>query len=213
MQTTILFDLDGTLIDSTEAILEAFHYACRENAFDLPKDEEIKALIGHPLDEMFFRLGVERHQTDIFVNSYKTLYRQISESKTKLLPFAEEAIISAGKFARLGIVTTKTAHYSEILLEHIGVMHHFEVLIGRENVTHPKPHPEPVHKALEAMQSTPESTWLIGDTCMDILSAREAGIRGIAVASGYASKAQLESCQSEIKEHALEAVEWIRENR
>ena len=89
---TILFDLDGTLIDSTEAILESFH-----NSYDVfkmahPSDEAIKSLIGHPLDVMYARLGVKEKKVWDMVNTYKQHYRKISTQKTELLPFAKEAV-------------------------------------------------------------------------------------------------------------------------
>lgn len=143
---TILFDLDGTLIDSTEAILESFHNSYRVHERPSPDNEAIKALIGHPLDVMYRELGIEEAMVWTFVDTYKAHYRKISCEKTVLLECARDAIEEASKFARLGIVTTKTGKYSRELLEHFGVMHYFEVLIGREDVENPKPHPEPIHK-------------------------------------------------------------------
>lgn len=208
--TTILFDLDGTLIDSTEAILEAFEYACVQNHFPVPSESEITALIGYPLDVMFEKSGVPREKAMVFVNSYKSLYRQISNGKTDLLPMAKEAVESAAEFARLGVVTTKTARYSRILLEHLDIMHRFEVLIGREDVENPKPHPEPIFKAMESMKADSKHTWMIGDTCMDILAAKAAGINAIGVTTGYATPEQLKECDSLITDDVYEAIAYLR---
>ena len=147
----LLFDLDGTLIDSTEAILESFHHAFDFYNYPHPDDEAIKALIGHPLDYMFAHLGVQEEKVWDFVAVYKEHYRDISTQKTVLLPHAKEAVELAATFAKLGIVTTKTGKYSRVLMEHFGLMDKFEVLIGREHVEHPKPHAEPILKALEAI--------------------------------------------------------------
>ena len=75
-QTTLLFDLDGTLIDSTPAILDGFHYAFAHLGAAEPSDEAIKRLIGHPLEVMFERLGVMRDVQN-FVFAYKQRYAQI----------------------------------------------------------------------------------------------------------------------------------------
>ena len=149
----ILFDLDGTLIDSTEAILESFGVAFKTFEKEIPDDRLIKAEIGHPLDVMFATLGVEEEKLEAYVHAYKMHYREISCAKTVLLPEAREAVELASKHATLGVVTTKTALYSIELLEHMGLMSYFDVLIGRENVTHPKPHPEPIEKALSSLDS------------------------------------------------------------
>ncbi len=207
----ILFDLDGTLIDSTEAILLCFEDTFRHFGLQPPPRDEIKALIGHPLDFMFAHLGVGKEQVWDFVQMYKNFYKERSKPMTRLLPHAKEAIEEASQFARLGIVTTKTGLYSQILLEHIGVMHYFEVLIGREHVSRPKPHPEPILKALHRMHvPSGESVWMIGDTCLDMVSAKDAGIRGVGVFSGYASEAELGRCSDFLQNDALEAVRLIK---
>lgn len=206
---TILFDLDGTLIDSTEAILESFHHACDTHRFERPDDSAVKALIGHPLDVMFRSVGVEEARVWTFVDTYKSRYRTISTQKTELLPGAREAIAEAAAFARLGVVTTKTGLYSRELLEHFGVMHHFEVLIGREDVEHPKPHPEPIEKAVSRMSAEKERCWMIGDTRIDVEAARNAGVKCVAVSSGYDTREQLLTAVDTVLEDALQAVRYL----
>ena len=144
----VVFDLDGTLIDSTEAILESFHNSFKVHQFNAPSDDAITALIGHPLDAMYRDLGVDEECVWDFVATYKEHYRKISREKTFMLPNAIASVELAAIHARVGIVTTKTARYSRELLEHFGIMHHFEILIGREDVEHPKPHAEPILKAV-----------------------------------------------------------------
>jgi len=210
MKPVILFDLDGTLIDSTEAILEGFHVAFNAFGAMAPADEAIKQEIGHPLEDMFLTLGVVPEQVDAYVRTYKKHYRKISCAKTVLLNEAREAIIEASQFAALGIVTTKTGEYSTILLEHMGLMSYFSVLVGREHVHHPKPHPEPIFKALAKIPHENGRVWMIGDTPMDILSAQRAGVHAVAVTSGYASREILQKYASKIYSSAREAVEFIK---
>ena len=208
-ETIILFDLDGTLIDSTEAILESFGVAFAHFGKPAPEEEAVKAQIGHPLDWMFLKLGVEDEKIWDYVAAYKAHYRKISKAKTVLLPDAKAAVEKAAEFAILGVVTTKTAEYSIELLEHMGLMDYFEVLVGRENVEHPKPHPEPVYKALAGLPRVKGDSWMIGDTCMDMLSAKSAEIKGVAVSCGYGSRKTLSECSTKICVNALEAVTFI----
>ncbi len=207
----ILFDLDGTLIDSTEAILESFH-----NAYDLhdakhPTDAEIKALIGYPLDIMFAQLGVQKEKVWDFVTTYKEHYREISTQKTQLLPCAYEAVTLASSFAQLGIVTTKTGRYSQILMEHFNLMQYFKVLVGREHVDNPKPHKEPILKALEGFEK--DEVWMIGDTKLDLMCAKNAGVNSIGVLSGYDSKEVLVQHTDLIFSDALEAIKWLQSKK
>lgn len=206
---TILFDLDGTLIDSTEAILESFHNSFDFYEYPHPSDEEIKALIGHPLDVMYKELGIDERLVWDFVETYKEHYRKIHTKKTVLLDYAVEAIREAQKFARLGVVTTKTGKYSKELLVHFGLMDAFEVLIGREDVLNPKPHSEPIDKAISIMNCNKEECWMIGDTRLDIESADNAGIKSVAVTSGYDKREQLLTLTKLIEKSALDAVKYI----
>lgn len=209
----ILFDLDGTLIDSTDAILESFHHSFSKHKHDKRKDEEIKALIGYPLDIMFENLGIDEEEVWDMVATYKEHYREISTQKTELLKNAREAVLLAKKFATLGIVTTKTAQYSKELMQHFDLMQYFEVLIGREDVQNPKPHAEPILKALDKMDTKNREIWMIGDTKLDIIAAKNANINSIAVLSGYDDLETLKKFTNVIFNDALEATFYLQNRK
>jgi len=212
MKPTILFDLDGTLIDSTEAILESFKVAFKTFGGVVPSEEAIKNEIGHTLENMFRTLGIDESKIDEHVHAYKMHYRTIHCEKTVLINGAKEAIEKASKFATLGVVTTKTGQYSRELLEYFGLMHYFGVLIGREDVENPKPHQEPILKALIKLEHDRNRTWMIGDTCMDMDSAKNAEVHAVAVTSGYATHLMLEKCTSTICKNIVEAIDYIKKS-
>jgi len=135
--------------------------------------------------------------------------RKISCAKTVLLPQAREAVVLASQHATLGMVTTKTAKYSIELLEYMGLMAYFKVLIGREDVKYPKPHPEPIQKALSRLPTVTSEVWMIGDTCMDMLSAKHANVGSVGVTCGYGSLETLSKCSDNVYQNALEAVGFI----
>jgi len=209
----ILFDLDGTLIDSTEAILECFHHSFDVHNYAHPSDDTIKALIGYPLDMMYKDLGVKKEKVWDFVATYKECYRKISTEKTYLLDQAREAVVLASTFASLGIVTTKTGQYSEILMQNFGLMTYFEVLIGREHVTHPKPHEEPILKALESFDIKEEEIWMIGDTKLDLLSAKSANVASIGVLCGYGDYMTLNKHTENIFKNTYDAVKFLKSRK
>ena len=206
----ILFDLDGTLIDSTDAILECFHHSFDIFEHEHPNDDAIKRLIGYPLDEMYASLGVEEDKVWDFVATYKECYRKISTDKTYLLNQAREAVILASEFASLGIVTTKTGKYSKVLMENFGLMEYFDVLIGREHVQEPKPHEEPILKALESFDVKDREVWMIGDTKLDLISAKNANVHSIGVLCGYGNRATLEEYTNTICKNSYEAIEVLK---
>lgn len=213
MEKIILFDLDGTLIDSTDAIVSTFHHTFEKLDYDFKgTDEDIKSLIGYPLDIMYQELGIEQEIVWDYVEAYKERYKVISKQQTELLEFAKEAIQLANTFARLSIVTTKTGIYSEQLLEHMDVMQYFEHVTGREHVEHPKPHPEPIHRTLDLMKIEQTSDiWMIGDTELDLIAANSAGINSVGVLCGYGKEDTLKEYTSFIAKNPLEAVKLIKE--
>jgi len=206
----ILFDLDGTLIDSTEAILESFQKAYEVFGKEVPASDDINSLIGLPLEMMFVKLGVDEAESLDYAKAYKEHYKTIHTEKTVLLPDVREALELAENHGRLGVVTTKTSEYSRILLEHFGIMKHFDILIGREDVTNPKPDPEPVERAMNALgYHYGKVTYMIGDTMADIMAAEKADIASIGVLCGYGNKDDLEEYADFVVKDAYQAVRLI----
>lgn len=209
----ILFDLDGTLIDSTDAILSTFNHSFKELNFDFKgNDEDIKSLIGYPLDIMYARLGVEESKVWDFVDAYKNRYRIISKEQTTLLENAYEAVELASKIARVSVVTTKTRAYTMPLLEHFNIAQFFEIVTGRENVQNPKPHPEPILTTLEKMNYDKKlhDVWMIGDTKLDLIAANDANINSIGLLCGYGEEEELRKYTNFIETTALDAIKYLK---
>ena len=214
-QNIILFDLDGTLIDSTDAIVSTFYHSFEELEYDFKgNDEDIKSFIGYPLDIMYENLGIPKERVWDFVSSYKNRYRKISTQKTLLLPNALEAVKLASSIARVSVVTTKTRLYTIPLLKHFEMLEYFEVVTGRENVENPKPHPEPILKTLEQMDYDEKihKVWMIGDTKLDLIAAKDAKVNSIGVLCGYGKEEELLLYTQFIQDNALEAIRFIKNN-
>ncbi|WP_104722236.1 HAD family hydrolase [Helicobacter mesocricetorum] len=206
----ILFDLDGTLIDSTKAIYESFCVAFEVHKKEIPAKEVIIAQIGYPLENVFETLGIGKKESMSYILAYKEHYGKICKAKTHLLNNAKEAILESYEFAYLGVVTTKTAQYSKILLEYFGVLEYFTGIIGREDVAKPKPDSEGILKALELMPKyDKKKVTMVGDTPLDIIAAQDAGINAMGVLSGYAPLELLQKYTHQIFADALEAIRSI----
>lgn len=209
----ILFDLDGTLIDSTEAIVSTFLHSFNQLEFNFTgTQEDIKNLIGYPLDIMYRDLGVEENRVWDFVDTYKQRYKIISKEQTILLENAYEAVELASQIGRVSVVTTKTRMYTMPLLEHFNIAQFFEIVTGRENVQNPKPHPEPILITLEQMNYRKDihDVWMIGDTKLDLIAANEANINSIGLLCGYGNEEELRKYTSNIKQNSLEAINFLK---
>ncbi len=215
MTKIILFDMDGTLIDSTDAIYESFCVVFEKHKMPPKSKAEVAQYIGYPLDDMFAFLGAERERIAQLCADYKAHYMQIHNAKTKMLDGAVEAIKMASEFASLGIVTTKSSDSSRKLLAHFGVAKHFSVMIGKNDVINPKPHKEPILKALAGMQglginAEAHNAFMIGDTILDLIAAKDAGIIGLGVLCGYGLRADLEQYSKFIFKDTMEAVKFAK---
>lgn len=209
MNKTILFDLDGTLIDSTDAILNSFQGAFKALGSTSKNNEEIKNLIGYPLEQMFRMLYPDKvNLSKEFVLAYREIYAQIYLEQTTLLPKAKEALELGSEIADLGIVTTKGGKFTPILLDYLRVKKFFKTLITLEDVTNPKPSSEPIILALKGLNKTQENAYMIGDTILDIQAAISANITPLALTCGYGNENELKA-HSMVFLNAYEAVNYI----
>lgn len=209
---TILFDLDGTLIDSTQAILSGFRAALVAHGRTDFDEHYAKSLIGYTLEDIFSYLGAPQNEIPSYIRSYRDYYLPIFLSQTKLLPKAKEAVEIAYDFADLGIVTTKNSNKLPELLEVLGIRKYFSVLVGRNDVVNPKPNAEPILLALQRLghDRNLKDVYMIGDTPLDALSAKAAGVNALSVLCGYASFAKLSEYNDKIFDTTFDAVKFIK---
>lgn len=212
MKKAILFDLDGTLIDSTDAILQSFDESFKALNLARPASQSVKDLIGHPLDIMFANLGVKKELVDEAISIYKDNYTKIFLQQTSLIKSAKEAILCAKEIANLAIVTTKSSFHTQILLEHLGIKKYFSAVIVRESVKNPKPNSEPIVKALNLLQISPQNAVMIGDTLLDAMSAKSAGANFVAVLCGYGKISDFDKFGAKSCKYPLDALNFIKFN-
>lgn len=193
----IAFDLDGTLIDSTNAIVASYQHVFGHFGMPRPTPEEIIGSIGHPLPIQLGMMGMA--DVDAAIAVYKPYYASIAGEHTVLLPGAEKMLAAIAALGlRVGLATSKQLDAAELLLEHLGVRDHFHACVGPREVTNPKPHPEPILLTAQLLGVAPEEMVYIGDMHFDVLSARAAGSRCIALTTGYATRAELETLDAEV---------------
>ncbi len=196
MIKAITYDLDGTLIDSTDAIVLCFNHACDVLELKRPAREDIVRTIGHILEDQFRMLTTG--DPEVCVAEYRKHYATVCRDMTTLLPGARETlerVRDAG--LRIGFASSKRRDFCEVILEHLGVLDFFEVRIGPHDVAEPKPHPASVIKALEGFGIGPDEMYFVGDTHFDVMAAHNAGVRCLCVTTGYNTREQLEALEPE----------------
>ena len=163
---------------------------------------------------MYEELGVDKKDVQFFVNTYKQRYKDISLDQSYLLNDAIKSLELASSFARLGVVTTKTTKYTIPILEKFNIIKYFEVIIGRQEVTHPKPHPEPILKAMKQMNVTSSNfnIYMIGDTKLDLIAAQKANIKGVGVLCGYGKIDDLKQYTDMVYISTSNAIKKIKQN-
>jgi HAD superfamily hydrolase (TIGR01509 family) len=190
----VVFDLDGTLIDSTEAIVRSFTHAFEVIGRPFPGAQAIIDTIGYPLREQF-PLLTDAPLEDC-IRHYRAHHDVTSCANTTLLPGAGallQALQDAG--VAMGFASSKSCAAACRLLDHLGVLSCFEARIGPEQVTRTKPDPEPVLKAMEVLGASREEAVFVGDMHFDLLAGAAAGVRTLAVTTGYATREALEQLQ------------------
>ena len=209
MLKAVVFDLDGTLIDATEAIVASFLHTFAVIGEPPPARADIVKSIGHVIEDQF-RLFT-KHDPEDCAHIYRAHNLTVARDKTQLLPGAKESLHQLRAHGlRLGFATSKGRDRAELTLAHLGVLSAFEARISPSEVTHPKPHPEAVLKALDLLGAKPEEGLVVGDTRFDVLAARAAGTRCVCVSTGYATEQELVSLKPEAVFHGLpEATQYI----
>jgi len=186
---TILFDLDGTLINTNQLIIESFMHTFKKYGLHFTH-EEIITFNGPPLMETFQKIDKERAEDMIKTyrehnfnhhDEYVTAFPNVVETIKQL----DENNIS------LGIVTTKRRKGVKMGLEVTGLAPYFDTVITLDDVTHAKPHSEPVLKAMEELGGERETTLMIGDNSYDIEAGQNAGVETAGVAWAQRGEAYL----------------------
>ncbi len=189
----IVFDLDGTLVDSAPEIQEALNAAFGPlgvPAFELPA---VKTLIGggapaavRRAAEMVGLALPEAEERRVLAHFYE-VYVAASARGRGLYPGARELLSALGSEGiRLAICTNKAEHVTAVALEALGIRPYFGAVIGALDGRPKKPDPAPVLAALAGLGAAPAEAVMIGDTSADIGAARAAGVPSIAIAHGYA---------------------------
>jgi phosphoglycolate phosphatase len=187
----IVFDCDGTLVDSQHMIVAAMQRAYADHALPTPQREQVLAIVGLSLEQAFMKLGEGRARFPVatLVESYKAAFfalRQTDEHGEPLYAGARETIDALARRddTALGIATGKSQRGVAAVLQRHGLTDRFAVIKTSDDAPS-KPHPGMVIAAMREVGAAAADTVVVGDTAFDMEMARAAGARAIGVAWGY----------------------------
>lgn len=198
--TTIIFDFDGTIVDTKESILIAVKETLEHFSLPLMEDSQLESLIGLPARATFENAGCLNGELDKAVKEYRRRYDNIALKTVSLFPSVADTLkMLRQKNVKLTIASNKGKDALKTLLNHFGINKLFSFVVGEQDVINKKPAPDMAKLIIKRLNCSPLNTMIVGDTTFDIEMGKSAGCLTCAVAYG---------CQS-INELRLASPEFI----
>ena len=190
---TVLFDLDGTLIDSIRLILDSYHHTLATHGVPPRTDDDWLRGVGTPLNVQFAEWRDDLGKLEAMVATYREYNLAHHDRMVTVYPGVVAAVGSIrAADRRTGLVTSKNRQGALRGLTLVRLEAMMDVLVCADEVTNPKPHPEPVEKAVALLGADPGTTVYVGDSIHDMVSGRAAGVRTAAALWGPFGREHLE---------------------
>ncbi|MEK4153596.1 pyrophosphatase PpaX [Paenibacillus odorifer] len=178
----VLFDLDGTIVDTNELIISSFMYALKDNGLAPLTREEIIPHMGTTLQQQMRVFSGLEDVNGTLEKSYRSYNNEHHDELVRSFPLVKETIEELSRRGiKLGIVTTKIRPTTIKTLERFDLLKYMDTIVTVNDVTEPKPHQEPVLTAVKNLGVDPRKTLMIGDSAVDIQSAKAAGVYAVGV--------------------------------
>jgi phosphoglycolate phosphatase len=189
MKPVLIFDLDGTLVDSKKDLTASVNHVRGKFGLPILSEEEIARFIGDGALMVIRRaLGAHAAESDVQtgLQMFLSYYREHMLDHTKLYPGVRETLDKLSG-CKLAILTNKPVHFSRAMLDGLGIYNRFAAVYGGNSFDSKKPDPVGVYKILSDTNGQRESAWMIGDSAVDVRTGRNAGVTTCGVTYGYAA--------------------------
>lgn len=211
MKKAILFDLDGTLTDSGEGIINCAQYAFQQMGYPVPPREEMGVFVGPPLWDTFERFGIPKERTDEAVQIFRSRYVPIGKFENTPYPGIRELLEALGAEGNLLYVATSKPETTAVeVLEHFDLAKYFDRICGAD-LEKKRNSKDAVIAYLLNMTGSDAEMVMVGDTEYDVLGAAAHGIPTIGVSWGYGDVAAMEKAGAKaIANSTEELLEMLR---
>ena len=216
MQKAIFFDLDGTLTDSGEGIINCATLALAHFGLPVPSREEMRVFVGPPLDKTFIEFGVPADRVSEAIQVFRSRYVPVGIFENYPYPGIRELLEQLKeKGIRLFVATSKPEEMAHKVLNHFGLAHHFEMICGATFDGRISEKHEVIAELLRlAGEPDKDEIVMIGDRKYDIEGAHAFGIRAVGVTYGFGTREELETAGAdaicESVEGLAEAIEGLQ---
>lgn len=194
----VLFDLDGTLVDSYAALAEAVNYARREHGLPDLGEERIRQFVGDGLEKLLQRAFESDDVPPTVQTAFEARYDEICCSESRVLSDVE---VTLDELSRIGVAmavcTNKPTNFSVKILEGLGLAKHFRAIVGPDLAGARKPEAQHLLKTLEATECGPRDALFVGDMPIDVQAARNSGIDVAVVSTGSSTADQLRAARAD----------------
>lgn len=186
----VMFDLDGTLVDSVADIALSLNRALGDMALPEVTEAQVRRWIGRGASRLMYcvleNLQQSPDQHDTLMARFMTRYQESVCEVSVAYQGAKELLEAChAQGIKLACVTNKPYKPARALLEALDMLEPFDLLLGGDSLTHKKPHPEPLQHCLQHFGIKAEDALMVGDSRNDVEAAKAAGVKVLAVPYGY----------------------------
>lgn len=188
----LIFDLDGTLVDTIRDITNALNYGLKTASIRELSVEETKALVGEGISKLIEKvLGEEKKQLGEEVkNRFLEYYGDHLVDYSSVYPSVKEILGHLQNY-RKAVISNKREHLSRGILHELELIRYFDLIVGSDTVSQKKPSAVPILYVLQKLGISPEQAVMVGDSNIDIEAGNNAGIATVAVTYGYRERQSL----------------------
>ncbi|GAQ94213.1 phosphoglycolate phosphatase [Thermodesulfovibrio aggregans] len=190
MVELIIFDLDGTLVDSCEDIKQALNYCLEKIGISGFSTEEVKRMVGEGVNRLIEKAlkarGVNLPSNEL-IDCFVNYYREHMTDFSKAYPEVKETLEQLKGFKK-AVVSNKLTELSVKTLENLGLLNYIDFVAGSDFFSERKPSSVPIIETIKKFNTTQDKTIIVGDSELDIMAGRSAGVKTVAVTYGYRGK-------------------------